>query len=258
MKNFVFAIPMMALASMPVFALDLLVIDDFIAPHGVTLSAAATVSGGSVKNPTVNALGVERDLWVKKTAGAQGPAIDAQINPFGKNLLRFDQGAGVRGSARITWDGIDGNPDAIAYTGLGGVDLGLVGAGFFQIKVAFNNTAGPVDFVVYDFGDPTGTKRAAGTIALPGGIDLDPTVDPLLTFNLPFASMTLQGGATADMFRSVGAITMTINAEAAGQGGRDVNLDQVVAYIDVPQPIDVPPSLALMGLGLGLLGLRRR
>ena len=248
------------MASLPASA-GYIVIDDFIMPQSVTLTGVAPQTGGSVANPTVAALGVERDLWVKKTTGPNGAPISALVNPYGQNLMRFDMGAGVRGSARLTWDGIDGNANTIDYDGLGGVDLGLSGSSYFELRVAFSNIAGPVDFVVYDASDATGSQYAKGTISLPAGIDLDPDVDTLINFQLPFSSMLLMGGATTDLFRHVGAITMTINAEVAGQGGRDVNLDRLRVYADIPLPppvIPEPATLALLGLGLGLIGLSRR
>lgn len=232
----------------PTFA-ALITIDDFRTEQTYTLTAAAPASGGNVVNPAATAVGVERDLWLRKTAGTLGPAITAAINPFGQDLLRFDQGAGVRGSARVTWDGIDNDPDGIAYAGLN-LDLGVASMGYFELLLTFNNIAGPIDFVVYDGTDTTGARRATGTINVPAGIDIDITTESPQSFFLNFADMTLLGGATDAMFRTVGAITMTINAEAVGQGGRDVNLDLVRANV-----VTIPAPAPLITIPFGLLAL---
>lgn len=248
----------LVLASTPALS-SVVVIDDFITQQSFTVGAGTPFpqTGGNVVNPTASAIGSERDLWLRKVAGLGGAAVGTSINPFGQNLLRFDQGAGVRGSARITWDGVDNNPDAIAYQGLG-ADFGLRSSGHFELLLSFNNILGPIEFAVYDGTDPTGSRHATGFVNVPAGIDIDVSMDPPMSLLLNFADMTLQNSATDAMFRTVGAITMTINAEASGQGGRDVNIDLLRAWIEIPTVSTVPvPGVALLLLP-GLLGLALR
>ncbi|MBU0717686.1 MAG: hypothetical protein KJ749_05505, partial [Planctomycetes bacterium] len=72
----------------PAFAM-VLMIDDFITVQDVEVDAVAppSQSAGSSLN-TASAIGVERDLYVEKTAGTAGERIRARVNPNGESLLR--------------------------------------------------------------------------------------------------------------------------------------------------------------------------
>lgn len=196
---------------------------------------------GSVANPTATALGVERDLFVHKTSGADDERLRARVNPLGATKLRIDADAEVLGSVFITWDGVDGNPNpfsGIDYNGLGGVDL-TAGADSIELIASFSDIGGPIHFSVFDATANDASAVATATLNLPGGI---PPNTPT-AFMLPFADFT---GMTSAL-TNAGAVLM----ELENQGAWDVN---IVSVKTVPEPT----SLGLFGAGSLLVGLIRR
>jgi hypothetical protein len=256
MRNIAFLPVVLGFVSLPAGA-GFITIDNFetVQTVEVTTGVGLPVSAGDVANPTNTALGVERDIWTTKVAGADGDRIRTRVNPNTNTLLRHSQDSGVRGTSRVTYDGIDGDADAIDYDGLGGLDFGVYSDGYFELGVTFNNVLGPVEIAVYDASDLTGATYAVGTIDVAAGIDdlVSPTI-----YQLDFSAMSLLGGATQDLFSNIGAITLTVDASAPGQGGRDTDILYLSAYTNTPG-VPVPGSLPLVGLGLaGLLARRIR
>lgn len=99
------------------------VIDDFITVQCVEVTAAGASSAGSSVN-TTSAIGIERDLFVEKTAGTDGERARVRINPNSEDLLRMTiDEANAR--VTVTWDGADNLPgrNDVDYDGLGGIDL---------------------------------------------------------------------------------------------------------------------------------------
>lgn len=237
--------------SMPASA-GYILIDTFQTPQSVVVTAAAPASTNSVAL-TALAVGVERDIRVTKTSGVNGTTVGIYTNPFGFGALRQDISASTRGSTLISWDGIDNNASVVAYTGLGGLNLG-VGNGFFEIDVIFSDRGGPVTFTIYDASDVTGTKRATGMVNIPQNLDVDYPNNPPQISTLNFAGMSLLGGATSAIFSNIGAITMLIDATAIAQSGWDLGIAEIRAFNGIPNPA----GLALLGLGLTLLPLYRR
>ncbi len=66
-------------------------------------------------------IGRERDMQAELLSGVGG--VELRVNPFGvEELLEVNQSPGTLGVSRVTWDGVDGDPDQISM-GLGGRDL---------------------------------------------------------------------------------------------------------------------------------------
>lgn len=220
-------------------------IDDFETAHSAetTVAAPPTQNVGSVINPTLTALGVERDLFVSKTAGAEDERYRARVNPIGETKLRIDADAQVTGSTFVTWDGVDGNPNpftGIDYDGLGGVNL-IAGATAFEIVVSFSDIGGDIKFSVFENTGNSAADVATATLSIPGGIPADtPTA-----FQLPFADFTGTTSALSD----AGAILMEVQNP---NGAWDINIQSV-------QTVPEPTAFALAGLGLLMpLALRRK
>ena len=140
-------------------------IDLFESAHSAETSVTAppTQGVGSVANPTLTAIGVERDLFVSKTSGADDERLRARVNPADSTKLRIDADAEVTGSTFVTWDGIDGNPDpftGIDFNGLGGVNL-TAGGDAFELIITFSDVGGPIKFSVFD-----NTANSAASVAL--------------------------------------------------------------------------------------------
>ena len=66
-------------------------------------------------------IGGERDMYVELTQGNDPFSSVSLISAAG--LLRLASDTTVTGNAKIVWDGVDGNAQAINHTGLGGIDL---------------------------------------------------------------------------------------------------------------------------------------
>lgn len=61
-----------------------------------------------------------------------------------------------------------------------------------------------------------------------------------------------------NVFTNVGAIVVEVNATAAAQEGWDMGIDYLKTRGTESPVVPVPPTLALLALGLAALGLRRR
>jgi len=66
-------------------------------------------------------LGGERDLYVELTS-SENPVSSVSLASSGGKLY-FASGSGVTGTAKVVWDGADGNGQLVNPTGLGGIDL---------------------------------------------------------------------------------------------------------------------------------------
>lgn len=232
---------------------DAWMIDDFVAPQDVSVTASAPptqIGFASTAAPT--AIGGERDLGVTKTAGADGERVRVRTNPLGANLLRMTQDE-TNGTVVVTWDGFDGS-SAINASGLGGINLG---AGllnpFFELNLTFSDVGGPIVLEIFEQGNIGNFAQA--TIVAPGGVASGSSV--LLT--KAFSDFIAFGSSSLDaIFGNVGAIAMVIDARAVAQEGWDMRLDYVKTRGTVPvTPIALPGGLALVMLGLGLLGRRK-
>lgn len=219
-------------------------IDLFETAHSVetTVGAPPAQGVGSIANPTATALGIERDLFVNKVAGADDERLRARVNPLGENKLRIDSDAEVKGSIFLTWDGVDGDPNpftGVDYDGLGGIDL-TDGYDGFDLIVSFSDIGGPVKLSIFDSSDNSAASFATATFNVPAGIPSD-TPTPI---HVGFADFT----GTTSALTDAGAILMEVMDESAGW---DLNITSLVRT--VPEPA----SLALLSI-LPVLGLLSR
>ena len=227
-----------------------ILIDDFITVQNgeVTNSVPPTQSTGS-SLATLTAIGVERDLYVEKTAGLDGERVRARVNPNGQNLLRMTIDE-ARGRVVVTWDGVDGlaGPNQVNYGGLGGIDFSAETS--IELLVTFSDVGGPVQLTFWDADDLTGNTFARTTLNVPGGVPSGSSV----LLSTPLSSFTAFGGSLANIFSSVGAIQMTIDATAVAQEGWDARFDYLRTIRTVPEAA----TLGLFGLSLVGLGLVRK
>src|SRR5439155_20006412 len=164
------------------------VIDDFQKGQTTLARAAAGTDSSAVSGAM---LGGERDVAVTLSSGS---SISAGV-ALGR--FRFNQDAGVTGTAEIVWDGVDGNATSLNPTGLGGVDLTAGGQDAFLLGVNSLDQAATITFTVY-----SGTTASSSLILpLPGGVTSPNYV------SIPFN--TFAGSAN---FGSVGAIRLDISA----------------------------------------------
>ncbi len=241
-----FVAGMAALASYTTPAQALL-IDDFITAQTVSVDAVPPASG-FFSGPGVSALGGERDIFVSKTAGADGDRIRARTNPLGENKLRVSIDDGVRGYVDIVWDGADNNA-AINAAGLGGISLLADGSTAFALGVSGSDVGGPARVTVFRQG--AAGNFLSGVFNVPGGILAGVPGDDV-TLYLDFSSLTVTGAASAnDILTSVGAIRLRIDAQAAAQEAWDSNY---TFFGTIPEPA----TLALIGVAAVALGAARR
>ncbi len=162
-------------------------------------------SSSTITGPGI--LGGERDLQVERT-GDSGPTLEAGV---GGGAFYYGLGPNLLGSARIEWDGPDGNPDSLAPTGLGGIDLTAGGTkDAFLLRVSIDDL--PAEPEIEIFTDEAQSSHFV--LSLPGSI-----YSPV-DYMIPFSSFTphLGEGAT---FTEAGAITLVI----PGTAGLDMAID---------------------------------
>lgn len=235
--------------------IDAVLIDDFVVQQEVIASGVPISTAFDANSDAgITAIGGEREIYVRKTAGQDGERVRARTNPVGLNLLRMtiDEANGL---VQVIYDGIDGGPPPVGtafpginYSGLGGLDLtGGLADPFFELLLTFSDVGGPLRLSVFEQGG--GSKFASTTFAVPGGVPSG-SPEPLTR---DFADFVLNGATTlSKVFSSVGAILLEIDATAVAQEGWDMRIDYVKTR--GTEQIPVPATLAL--LGVGLLGLR--
>ena len=216
-------------------------IDLFETAHSVETSIAAPPAQGvgSVANPTLTALGIERDLFVNKVAGADDERLRARVNPLGETKLRIDSDAEVKGSIFVTWDGVDADPNpftGVDYDGLGGIDL-TDGYDGFDLIVSFSDIGGPVKLSIFDASDNSAASVATATFNVPAGI---PTDTPTAV-HLDFADFT----GTTSALTDAGAILMEVLDENAGW---DLNITSLVRTVPEPSTFGLLAVLPIVGL----------
>ena len=193
------------------------------------------------------AIGGERDLFVDWTGGGSGE-VALKVNPFGEDVLQFDTSASARGDRVIVWDGADGDPYSIDYTGLntdlteGGNNIGL------QLLIWADHGGGEVEIRIYS----DETNFSIGTAMIPettlgDGSDTSP-VDLLFTPDGSGRDVFFPAGGLGADFTNVGAIELEIfDTETT------VSVDGQLEYLGTilgPQTVDFTHTAAIPGIDL--------
>jgi Bacterial Ig domain/Bacterial cadherin-like domain len=172
-------------------------VDDF----STNQSTITDPPGGATSVATGGAdiLGQHRDLTVDLGTGA-GPASVGVAGGV-LNFTITDTTPDSEASATVTWDG-DTDPNVLAPTGLGGVDLTTGGATALRIRAGAGGAA--VSAIVEVYTDAGDVSRAG--LVIPVGAAQDRF--------LAFSSFVVIAGSGAD-FTDVGAITLELSAREA-------------------------------------------
>jgi len=164
-----------------------------------------------------NAIGGERDSVLELVTG-EFDEILLRIDYLNSNRLAYTSGDGMAGIATVTWDGADGDPLNINYTGLASADLTNLGTNdSFHLQVPNDDLRAKVRIEVYT----NETNWSYREIDLPGGISSGSHVD----FAIPFVSFNVGAGSGAT-FSNVGAIVLIID------GTLNLSTDITVDYLE--------------------------
>ncbi len=163
-----------------------------------------------------------------------------------QNNFSHSQDAGVAGISTFTYDGMDGDPNSIDYSGLGGVDLtegGLADRFIFTVIFADQSVSEVLGLRVYT--DATHYSERFVSFATP--------INSPSQINLLFSDFNVGAGAAgaADL-TNIGAIILAIDGRF--ENGLDVRLDMLETLV-IPEPA----TISLFALGItAVAGLGRR
>ena len=205
-----------------------------------------------------SAIGGERDMTITRTGGSNNvTARTGDTNDY----MSYSQETLTYGTLAIVWDGDDGDPDNIDYSGLGSQDLTDTGTNTgFYVHLVENDKAFDLTITVWTDED----NWAYYTYNVP-------QLQSDVTLNMPFTSFST-GAGTLD-WASVGAIRLYIDGSA--DTALDVTLDWITVDDDTPTAVTLSSmathsapadltvvALATVGLvavgGVSLLALSRR
>ncbi|OGL39352.1 MAG: hypothetical protein A2042_04910, partial [Candidatus Schekmanbacteria bacterium GWA2_38_11] len=218
MKKIIFFSVVCAITLLCAVNSQAVIIDSFTKPQTLFRVSPGT-SPSSVSSISGDILGNERDITI--TSLDSGSMIGTTAYLDGLNIYSHSQGAAVRGTSTIQWDGSDNSP-ALNPTGLGGIDLTEGGATKIILKVRFKDLSLSFPLTVSVYTDASNWSKyilnVSGSIA-PQGVE----------FILLFADFIPQAGTGAD-FTNVGAISLTID------GSNIRALDVELRSIETPPP----------------------
>ncbi len=188
-----------------------------------SLTAEGDIPPDNVEYGTVigaDIAGTERDAYIEITEGVN--YLTLKSNDGGNGLLAHSQETGVKGISLLVWDGPDGDPLSIDYTGLGGMDLTSAGV-MDHVKILVYEEDWPADIVFSVYSDAG--NWSSYELNLPGLIEA-----PGISFYLPFTDFTVQAGTGAD-FTNVGALSMEIVGHHVSTDLRIQSVEAVTASI---------------------------
>lgn len=182
------------------------VIDNFQSPGpSITATQGTPIAAFQTNLPTLETIGGERDLRAEMTTG--GPTDNVEFSAA-SNLLNLNPTINANGNYLATWDGPDGNANALNATGLGGVDLTSNGANTgISMRLQVDKANATVKIRLYTNAGNASEQTISNVSA-----------NVLQNLYFPFTGFTtlLGGGAT---FSNIGAIQLEVQSNVTGMDG---------------------------------------
>ena len=181
-------------------------VDDFSAANPTVTAAFPVGTTSFAAAASASSLGGERDVLVELTSGLAG---DQVVLAATAGSLTWDATLTAQGRYVDVWDGADGNANATAFTGLGGVNLASSTTSAFRLLVGTDHAGATARLRVYT----DATNWSEQSIAIPN------TPSNELLFSI--ADFTTGGGAAGPAtFSNVGAIELQIDTTVDATDGQ--------------------------------------
>jgi hypothetical protein len=220
-------------------------IDDFNSDsQNVCIPASACTSGVSASSISyAGSMGNERDVVITRSSGILETVFTSGL---AGDFMRYSNDPSVFGTLELVWDGADGDPNTIDFTGLGGLDVTTGSTN--DMRIFLYSTDQTFDLYIQVWTDSGNWSDFTQTMT---------PADNGTSFEIPYASFVAQAGTGAD-FANLGAIRFFIDATAIN--GLDLILDYATFDDDTPtavslQDISASDSGTLLPFALGAFGL---
>ncbi|MCO6043879.1 SpaA isopeptide-forming pilin-related protein [Aeoliella sp. ICT_H6.2] len=200
-----------------------LTIDDFSTAQSATVmrsgGAVGVTDASDADGTNANAGGV-RDLYVNATTTGN---VTLTSMFGGDNILSLESSSGTEGIARVTWDGADGDGDAVDPAGLS-LDFSDGGSNFGMLLNVSADAKPDAEVVLRLTSGSGNTAEATVSILDQDGL-LDGDADEEIV--VPFTAFTENVQGTGIDFSNVTAIEMVLDFQDPDVSGLDARVQMV-------------------------------
>ncbi len=196
-------------------------IDSFVSavPTAVASDPLNSTNSATADLLDTEVLGTERDFKVQLTATGGGDSVTLTVSA---DKIRMNPTAQAQGRYTATWDGNDGDGDAIDFDGLYSAGIG------YDLTDAGNSAGIVLEDLLVDQAGGSVTIRVYTDATNFSTLTLPLTASTTTDLFFKFSSFTTGGGTGAD-FTEVGAIQLEMNSTVNAMDG-EIELIEAIGY----------------------------